>query len=86
MGFDTYMVGGKIVNENGRDEAHNFNVVRKSDGTFEIIDTAQITKQSLPNISSPEELINLENIEAKNGNGNTIYYYIGSQKKIGVKL
>lgn len=85
MGFDTYMVGGKIINENGRDEAHNFNVVKKSDGTFEIIDTAQITKQPLPNISSPEELIDLENIEAKNGNGKTIYYYIGSQKKIGIK-
>lgn len=85
MGFDTYMVGGKISYQNGREEAHNFNVVRKSDGKFEIIDTAQIVKQLLPEISSPDELINLKNIEAINGNGNKISYYIGSQKKIGIK-
>ena len=86
LGFDTYMVGGKILNQNGRKEAHNFNVVRKGDGKFEIIDTAQIARQVLPEISSPEELINLENIEAINGNGNKITYYIGSLKKIGIKL
>ena len=85
LGFDTYMVGGKILNQNGREEAHNFNVLRKNDGKFAIVDTAQIVKQVLPEISSPEELINLENIEAINGNGNKITYYIGSPKKIVIK-
>lgn len=60
-------------------------MLRENDRKFAIVGTAQIVKQVLPEISSPEELINLENIEAINGNGNKITYYIGSPKKIVIK-
>ena len=64
MGFETYMVGGKLSDERGREEAHNFNVIRKNSGIFEIIDSAQVVKHELPNIETPEQLVGLENEEA----------------------
>jgi len=85
MGYETYMVGGKLSDESGREEAHNFNVIRKNNGIFEIIDSAQVVKHELPNIETPEQLVGLENEEALNGYKNKVYYFIGSQKKIGLK-
>ena len=85
LGFEVYMVGGKIKRENGQEEAHNFNVVRRSDGIFEIIDTAQVVRLELPTVHDPEQLIGLKDIEATNGYGHKISYYIGSQKSIDLK-
>lgn len=85
LGYEVYMVGGKIKKENGQEEAHNFNVIKRTNGNFEIIDTAQVTKCILPNINTSEELIGLKDIEAINGYGERIYYYIGSQKTINLK-
>ena len=85
LGYDVYMLGGKLTKENGKEEAHNFNVMRKKDGTFEIVDTAQVVKCDLPTIKSPEELMELKDIEATNSNNQKVYYSVGSQKTIGVK-
>ena len=85
LGYEVYMVGGKIKKENGQEEDHNFNVIKRTNGNFEIIDTAQVIKCILPNINTSEELIGLKDIEATNGYGERIYYYIGSQKTINLK-
>lgn len=42
--YEVYMVGGKIKKENGQEEGHNFNVIKRTKGNFEIIDTTQVTK------------------------------------------
>ena len=85
LGYEVYMVGGKLKNENGKEEAHNFNVIKTTNGNFEIIDTAQVVKCVLPNVHTSEELIGLKDIEAINGNNQKVYYCIGSQRTINLK-
>ena len=85
LGYEVYMVGGKLKKENGKEEAHNFNVIKKTNGNFEIIDTAQVVKCVLPNIHTPEELIGLKDIEAISGYNQKVYYYIGSLRTINLK-
>ena len=75
----------KREKENGEEEAHNFNVIKKTNGNFEIIDTAQVVKCVLPNVHTSEELIGLKDIEAINGYNQKVYYYIGSQRTINLK-
>ena len=80
MGYDVYMLGGMLKKSNGGEEAHNFNVIRKNDSQFEIIDTAQVVRQIIDGISNAQDLTNLEEIKSINGYGEEVYYSSGSQR------
>lgn len=73
LGFDSYLIAGKISDEQAEEE-HNFNVVRGSNGIYKIVDAAQASIISLENISQPEDLLYLDGITGINGRGRTVTY------------
>ena len=80
LGYEVYMLGGMLKKNNGQKEAHNFNVLRRNEFQYEIIDTAQVVKQKIEELKYPQDLISLDGVKAINGNGQEVFYYSGSQR------
>lgn len=81
LGYDVYMLGGNLKMQNNRVEAHTFNAIKNNENDYEIIDTAQVVRQKIDNISSVEDLKNLSNVKAINGFKEEIYYSSSKRKK-----
>ena len=60
LAYDTYMLGGQL-SVNGRQEEHNFNVIKRpSSGKYAIVDTAQFVM--CKNIENVENLREIQNV------------------------
>jgi len=75
LGYDCYMLSGKITKSNNEDEEHHFVVVKNSQGEFVIVDAALYSMTLLENINSPSDLLYLQDIKAVSGTGENISYY-----------
>lgn len=75
LGYDSYVLGGKITKSNNEDEDHNFVVVKNTKGKYIIVDAALYSITPLENINSSSDLLYLQDIEAVSGTGKNISYY-----------
>lgn len=65
LGFETYVLGGNITYD-GVGEGHNFNVIKRNDDTFSLIDVAQfLTIPEIPGVHSIEDIRNTTAISGK---------------------
>ena len=74
LGFDSYMLSGKIIKDNNEEE-HQFVITKSSKGEFILIDAAQYCIITLENVYSPEDLLYLQDIQGINGKKDNIAYY-----------
>lgn len=83
LGFEVYLIGGKVQKENGEVEAHNFNVIKGTNGTYRIVDAAMASGIIIDNVTRPEELMNLDGVQGVNGYKEQLKYFSGPKRQQG---
>lgn len=82
LGYNIYLMSGKIQNE-GEDEftPHSWNVIEQ-DGIYKIFDTAQsVLGETIENVNSIEDLLKGKNITVENKSGQQIIYQVSITKE-----